>query len=182
MDLKAIVLGLAEMAAAATAGGQHLTADEVALIASAESAAPGSVAKDATVAIYLGGNQWSVLRQGRNGFTCIPDVPESPGPDPRCLDEGAMLWLRAWIAHRAPVEGLVGFGYMLAGGSDPDNIDPYAMRPGKGRAWVQTGPQVRLFNIGQMANLYPTGVQPDTSEPFVMYPDTPYEQLVLPVR
>ena len=29
---------------------------------------------------------------------------------------------------------------------------------------------------------YPRGADPDTSEPYVMWPDTPYEHLMLPVR
>ena len=85
------------------------------IITSAESAAPASIAKAATVVILVALDHARVVRQGSNGFTCMPDVPETPAPDPICLDEGGMLWLKAWIAHKRPLEGMVGIGYMLAG-------------------------------------------------------------------
>ena len=151
-------------------------------IASAESAAPAAIAKAATVAIIVAWDHLRVLRQGSNGFTCMPDVPETPGPDPICVDEGGMLWLKAWIAHQPPLEGMAGFGYMLAGGSDPDTLDPYAMTPKPGRKWVRTGPHVLLFNVGELTKLYPSGAQPDTSQPYVMYPGTPYAHIMMPVQ
>ena len=30
------------------------------------------------------------LREGSNGFTCMPDNPTTPGPDPMCMDAAAM--------------------------------------------------------------------------------------------
>ena len=64
------------------------------------------------------------IRKGTNGYTCMPDNPDSPGPDPMCADKGGMAWTMAWVSHKDPPKGVIGFGYMLAGGSDPDNIDP----------------------------------------------------------
>ena len=29
------------------------------------------------------------LRKGSNGFTCMPDNPVTPGPDPMCMDANA---------------------------------------------------------------------------------------------
>jgi hypothetical protein len=165
-----------------TAGEPLKTINNLDLIMSAESAAPASVAKEATVETIVAMSHTKVLRQGRNGFTCMPDVPETPGPDPMCADAGGMVWVHAWIARKIPLEGLVGVGYMLAGGSDPDNLDPYAMVPKQGREWVRTGPHIILFNVGELAKLYPTSAQPDTSKPYVMYPGTPYASIVLPVE
>ena len=67
------------------------------------------------------------LRQGSNGFTCLPDNPASPGPDPMCGDANAMEWAAAWIGHQEPPTGKVGFLYLylLAGGTGASNTDPY---------------------------------------------------------
>jgi hypothetical protein len=45
------------------------------------------------------------LAYARNGFTCLPDNPNFPGPDPMCGDANAMEWAQAWIGRRAPPEG-----------------------------------------------------------------------------
>jgi hypothetical protein len=34
--------------------------------------------------------------------------------------------------------------YMLAGGTDASNVDPYAERPSRGGPWVQTGPHLMV--------------------------------------
>lgn len=155
---------------------------EADMIKSAESAAPAAVAKDATIVSFDAQMNMKTLRKGTNGFTCMPDVPETPEPDPMCGDKGAMLWTDAWIAHKDPPKGVIGFGYMLAGGSDPDNIDPFATQPPAGRQWVNTGPHVMIFNVGEMVKDYPTGPQPDVTKPYVMYPDTPYAHIMAPVK
>ncbi len=147
-----------------------------------ESAAPAAVSKDAAVVTIDAEGHMTVVREGSNGFTCMPDVPETPGADPMCGDAGAMKWTDAWLARQDPPAGVVGFGYMLVGGSDPDNLDPFAMTPPEGRDWVTTGPHVMLFNIGEAAKDYPGGEKPDTSKPYVMYPDTPYAHITVPVQ
>ena len=71
---------------------------------------------------------------------------------------------------------------MLAGGSDPDNMDPFATKPPPGLQWVKTGPHVMLLNVGDLVKDYPTAKQPDTSRPYVMYPNTPYAHIMVPVK
>src|SRR6476646_8921415 len=56
------------------------------LIASAMSAAPAAVSKDATIAIVETEGKLRTLRQGQGAFTCIPDDPNTPGHDAMCLD------------------------------------------------------------------------------------------------
>ena len=77
-------------------------------------------------------NTSDTLRAGTNGWTCLPDMPTTPGADPMCVDKGGMAWTEAWATHKDPPKGVVGFGYMLMGGSDPDNSDPFAMKPPAG--------------------------------------------------
>src|SRR3990172_5390456 len=94
------------------------------LIASAMSAAPAKVAKGATIVVMEADGKMRTLRQGTNGFTCMPDNPATPGPDPMCMDKNSMEWVNAWVAHHPPPAGKVGFMYMLAGGTDASNTDP----------------------------------------------------------
>lgn len=153
-------------------------------IASALSAAPPGVAKDATiVALEADGKAMRTLRQGKNGFTCMPDNPATPGPDPMCMDKNAMEWVHAWIGHRPPAAGKIGFMYMLAGGTDVSNTDPYAVKPEAGKHWVKTGPHVMIVGAEPaFYEMYPREADPDTSAPYVMFPGTPYQHLIAPIR
>ena len=146
-------------------------------IESAMAAAPVAIAKDATI---LDMATMKPLRQGTNGWTCMPDGP-SPGVDPMCVDKNGMEWADAWMHHRDPPQGKMGFGYMLMGGSDASNTDPFATEPKKGEAWVDTGPHVMVLNIGDQFAGYPTTAT-NTRAPYIMYPGTPYAHLMIPVK
>src|ERR1041385_7205455 len=113
--------------------------DDAALIASAMSAAPMSIAKNATVIDMTADGKMRTLREGTNGWTCMPDNPTTPGPDPMCMDRYAMEWVQAWAAHKTPTPGRVGFIYMRAGGTDASNTDPYATKPTATNHWIKTG-------------------------------------------
>jgi hypothetical protein len=155
-------------------------ATDAAMIASAMSAAPAAVSKDATIVNMDEKHQLRTLRQGTNGWTCMPDGP-SPGVDPMCLDKNGMEWAAAWMAHKDPPKGKMGFGYMLMGGSDASNTDPFAEKPNTGDRWVDTGPHVMILNIGTQFDGYPTTPK-NPKAPYVMYPNTPYAHLMLPVK
>ena len=75
-----------------------------------------------------------VLKQGTNGWTCMPDSP-SPGVDPMCFDKNGMDWADAWMTHKDPPKDKMAIGYMLMGGSDASNTDPFATEP-QGRRQV----------------------------------------------
>jgi hypothetical protein len=110
----------------------------------------------------------------------MPDMPQTPGPDPMCVDEGGMKWATAWLGHTDPPKGVVGFGYMLQGGSDASNTDPFATKPAAGEKWITTGPHVMVFNIGSNFAGYPTTAA-NPKAPYVMFPNTPYAHLMIPV-
>src|SRR5690349_3902024 len=55
-------------------------------LASAMAAAPASVSANATIIQAAADNSMKTLRQGSNGWTCMPDNPETPGHDPMCMD------------------------------------------------------------------------------------------------
>ena len=91
-------------------------------------AAPAKVAADATI-VAMEKDGMRTVRAGTNGFTCMADNPATPGPDPMCMDAAAMDWANAWMGHKDPSAGKIGFMYMLAGGTDASNTDPYADKP-----------------------------------------------------
>jgi hypothetical protein len=152
------------------------------LIKSAESAGPAAVSSGATIYAADESGKMKTLREGNNGWWCMPDTPSSPGPDPMCGDANAMEWAMAWIGKTEPPKGKVGFIYMLSGGTDASNTDPYATGPAEGNNWITTGPHVMIMNATGMMAGYPTDANPDTSKPYVMWPGTPYAHLMVPVN
>lgn len=150
------------------------------MIANAMSAAPKAVASEATIVAMDDKGQMRTLREGKGSFTCMPDNPMTPGNDPMCLDKGGMEWAKAWMGKTAPPP-VVGFGYMLMGGSDASNDDPYATKPAPGKKWIDTGPHVMVLNPGPMADNYPKTAG-DPKRPYVMWPGTPYQHLMIPVK
>jgi hypothetical protein len=153
------------------------------LIASAMTAAPPSVAKQATIVAMEANGTMRTLQKGTNGFTCMPDNPATPGPDPMCMDKNSMDWVHAWVAHQPPPSGKVGFMYMLAGGTDASNTDPYAEKPTASNHWIKTGPHVMIVGADpSFYDAYPKSADPDTSVPYVMWAGTPYQHLMAPVK
>lgn len=154
-----------------------------ALIKSAMAAAPAKVSQGASIVVMEADGKMRMLREGKNGFTCMPDNPATPGPDPMCMDKNAMEWAMAWVAHKTPPAGKVGFMYMLAGGTDASNTDPYATKPEANNNWVKTGPHVMVVGAdASFYDQYPKAAKPDTTVPYVMWPGTPYQHLMIPVR
>jgi hypothetical protein len=153
------------------------------MIASAESAAPPNVAKNATIIAMDADGKMRTLRKGTNNFTCMPDNPATPGPDPMCMDPAAMDWVHAYVSHAKPTPGKIGFMYMLAGGTDASNTDPFATKPSATNHWIQTGPHVMIVGADpSFYDLYPKSADPDTSVPYVMWAGTPYQHLMAPIK
>jgi hypothetical protein len=146
-------------------------------IKSAMSAAPMAVSQNATIMDMA---TMAVIRPGTNGWTCFPDGP-SPGVDPMCVDKNGMDWAHAWMNKKDPPQGKMGIGYMLVGGSDASNTDPFATEPKMGDRWVDTGPHIMVLNIGTSFDGYPT-TSANTKVPYVMFPGTPYAHLMIPVK
>jgi hypothetical protein len=153
------------------------------LIASAESAAPKAIASGATIVVANPDNTMRTLRKGTNSFTCMPDSPDTPGPDPMCWDKASGAWIDAWMKHAPPPAGKVGFMYMLAGGTDASNTDPYAQKPTASNHWIKTGPHIMIVGADpSFYDSYPKSADPDTSQPYVMWAGTPYQHLMAPVK
>lgn len=153
------------------------------MIASAMRAAPKKVSAAATIIAMNTDGTMRTLREGTNGFTCMPDNPATPGPDPMCMDKAAMEWVGAWLNHKTPESGKIGFMYMLSGGTDASNTDPYATQPDASNHWLKTGPHVMIVGAdASFYDMYPKSATPDTSVPYVMWPGTPYQHLMIPIK
>jgi len=149
--------------------------------ASAESAAPASIAHDASIATVDSKGAMTMVRKGSGEWTCMPDNPVTPGTDPMCFDANAAKWVNAWVHHQTPPEGVVGVIYMLEGGTDASNTDPYATKPTADNDWVNTGPHIMVVGSKDILAGHPAGAKPDTSAPYVMWAGTPYAHLMIPV-
>jgi len=167
---------------AAAAKGKAAPSDAE-LIASAMKAAPKDVAEKATIVAPDASGGMRTLRTGSNGFTCMPDNPETPGPDPMCWDKNSGAWMDAYLNHTTPPVGKIGLMYMLAGGTDASNTDPYASKPTTTNHWIKTGPHIMIVGADpSFYDTYPKGPDPDTKSPYVMWAGTPYQHLMAPIR
>ena len=152
-------------------------------IANAMSAAPVAIAKDAAILDWPAkdGDSFPTLRAGTNEWTCLPDMPPSPGNDPICVDKAAMEWFGAYLAHKTPKLAQAGLGYMLQGASDASNVDPYATGPKPGESWVSAPAHVMIFPSQKLdAKVY--GTDPNSGGPWIMWAGTPYAHVMMPVK
>jgi len=145
-------------------------------IARAISAAPSSISAEATIMDVDG----TILREGSNGWTCIPGVGLIPGDNhPMCNDATWMAWMKAAGEGTPFTTDVVGYSYMLQGDAMVNNDNPAATDPNDGGVWVQEGPHLMLLLPSGMLD----GVNRDPSAggPYVMWGDTPLIHVMVPV-
>ncbi len=148
-----------------------------AMIAEALSAAPASMAASATVADWEG----NVLREGSGPFTCLPTPAGfEAGTTPMCMDGPWMAWADAWDNKTEFTIDRLGISYMLAGDSGASNIDPYATEETEDNEWTVGGPHMMIITPDP-ALLDDLPTDPDNGGPFVMWKDTPYAHVMIPV-
>jgi hypothetical protein len=150
--------------------------DKQSQIAGALSSAPASVTEDAKVMDWDN----TVLREGTNDWTCFPDMPDTPGYDPMCLDEPWLNWAQAWMTKGQPTYDRIGFGYMLAGGSPDSNTDPYAEGPTADNEWLNEGVPHIMMIVPDPNMLKGLPTTPEGGGPWVMWRDTPYVHIMIP--
>lgn len=146
-------------------------------ISRAMSAAPSAVSREATVIDSDG----SVLKQGSNGWTCMPDTMQGDKA-PMCNDETWMKMMMA-VMNQAEFEAdRIGISYMLQGepaGSGVSNSTPYHPDPKNAEDYVETGPHMMIVVPKEMLK----GITDDPSSggPYVMWGDTQYAHIMIPV-
>ncbi len=168
------VLTLAVM----TAGmGTVVAGDDVEkLIAHSRAAAPAVIGAGATVVI-----NGEVVAEGNNGWTCMPEVMPGDGAAV-CIDA---VWgeMMAALGAKAPFAASgVGISYMLLGepsGSGVSNSDPYHEDPANADDYTETGPHLMLIVPKELLE----GItdDPATGGPYVMWKDTDYAHIMIPV-
>ena len=152
-------------------------------ITNAMSAAPSSISGKATILDWPSqeGDKLAVLRAGTNGWSCLPDMPDSEGNDPMCLDEPWMQWADAYFAKKPPVVSRVGVGYMTApGGGWASNTDPYAMTKTADNHWGYHKPHVMIV-VPDVKSLEGMSTDPNNGGPYVMFAGTPYAHIMAPI-
>jgi len=146
-------------------------------IARAMSAAPASISAEAKIIDVDG----TVLREGDNGWTCIPGVGLIPGDKhPMCNDEVWMKWMAAAGAGEPFETDVIGYSYMLMGDAMVNNDDPTATDPNDGGVWVQEGPHLMLLMPTSMS-LEGMNRDPFAGGPYVMWGGTPLQHVMVPV-
>lgn len=163
-------------------GGQ--AQGDPAKIDSALSAAPQAVAQNATVVERdPQSGQLRMLKQGSNGWTCMPDDPRTPGNDPKCMDKTALAWTQSHTAQQQPQAHKVGIIYMLAGASDASDTDQQAISPTAQQQWVSSGPVILIVGgdaPSQMDDLPQNAAQPDA--PHQMWNASAYQYVMIPAK
>jgi hypothetical protein len=156
-------------------GLAHAQKSDAELIAEAESAAPESVTRNATIKSSDG----RVLRQGSNTWTCYPG---SGAIGPMC-NESQWDEALAAVMSKAPVDVKeFSLSYMMAGEGEAigvSNIDPFATEPTDDNQWVKEGPHLMIL-VPDPAIL--EGLSTDPNDPvYVMWKGTPYAHIMVKV-
>lgn len=152
--------------------------DNDAVINIALSAAPKQIAMGAGVIAPGPDGKMQELKHGTNGWTCMPDNPESPGKDPMCVDAEGMKWAQAWMTHaEKPGNSAPGLIYMLRGGSDISATDPWA-KADKDTRFVTSPPHYMIMwpYDPQTTGLSAT---PKQTGSWIMWAGTPYAHLMV---
>lgn len=145
-------------------------------IARAMSAAPAAISDKAMIMDSDG----TMLREGSNGWTCMPDT--MPGDRaPMCNDA---LWTKLMkaVGSKAPFQADgIGISYMLLGdkGAGVSNSDPFHPDPKKADDYTETGPHLMIVVPKEL--LKGMSDDPSTGRPYVMWGDTPYAHIMVPV-
>ena len=145
-------------------------------IESAMSAAPPSISANATVIDW----NFNTLREGNNGWTCLPDRSDTPGNDPWCVNEPWLNFLKAYVNKEKPSYSEIGFAYMLMGDSPVSNTDPYATKPTGKEDWVtEVGPHLMMLvpDANMLKNI---STDHRNGGPWIMWADTPYAHIMIP--
>jgi hypothetical protein len=94
-------------------------------ISRAMSAGPPEIARFAKIVAKDAQGHTVVLREGSNGFTCMPGNPTVVGEPAMCADAPSIQWFADFAAHKPkPTNAVPGITYMLAGATQRSDSDP----------------------------------------------------------
>ena len=178
MKLNSLLGPVTALAISSAGFGTAAAADNLdELIAHSRAAAPAAIGADATVMV-----NGEVVAEGSNGWTCMPEVMPGDGAAV-CIDA---VWgeMMAAVGAKAPFAASgVGLSYMLLGeppGGGVSNSDPYHEDPTNADDYVETGPHLMLIVPKEL--LEGMTDDPSSGGPYVMWKDTDYAHLMIPVK
>jgi hypothetical protein len=165
-------------APAAAPAAESVANSQEDVIRNAERAGPESIAAESTVMDW----EMNVIRAGSNGWTCLPDRPDTAEDDPWCVDEPWLNFLNAYMTQTEPSYGNIGFAYMLVGDTAVSNSDPYATEPTGPEDWVTDLHGHLMMLVPDLAMLEGISTDHRNGGPWIMWPDTPYAHIMIPVE
>lgn len=170
--MRHLSLLIASLLVSATTHGLEPAPDK---IARAQSAAHTGISAKATVMDVDG----TMLKNGTNGWTCMPGI--GPGDDhPMCNDD---VWTKLMQAANSGADfhtDRIGISYMMQGDANVSNSNPAAKDPNNGDVWVQEGPHLMI--VAPREVLKGISDDPFNGGPYVMWKDTPYAHIMVPIH
>jgi hypothetical protein len=175
--IMAVTAALSPSSVLGEGGARRDVVRQAAEAAAAESAAPASLSKHATILNRDG----QVVRIGSNGWMCLPDDPNTAGTDSICMNESWRNFMEALKNKKKPTYTQVGIAYMLQGDRPVSNTDPYATEPKPGDDWVdQLGAHIMVL-VPDADTLKSVPTNPRNGGPWIMWAGTPYAHLMIPI-
>ena len=175
--IMAVTAALSPSSVLGEGGARRDVVRQAAEAAAAESAAPASLSKHATILNRDG----QVVRIGSNGWMCLPDDPNTAGTDSICMNESWRNFMDALKNKKKPTYTQVGIAYMLQGDRPVSNTDPYATEPKPGDDWVdQLGAHIMVL-VPDADTLKSVPTNPRNGGPWIMWAGTPYAHLMIPI-
>ena len=158
----------------------HYTTQEIMEIAM--SAAPENVSGKATIMAADG----AILKEGSNGWVCMPGTPPNENVNPMCVDPAWQNWLQEYMkavngeAYEYDSESAsFGVSYMLVGDIAVDNNEPFNQDQSKG-VWVAERPHLMLLLPASMMKDLPT--DPYAGGPYVMWEGNDFVHVMVPLE
>jgi hypothetical protein len=144
-------------------------------VSRAKSAAHLGISENASVMDIDG----TMLQKGSNGWVCMPGI--GPGDNhPMCNDQ---VWAKLMQAASSGADfqtDRIGISYMMQGDAHVSNSNPAATDPNNGDVWVQEGPHLMI--VAPKEVLKGLSDDPYNGGPYVMWKDTPYAHIMVPIR
>ena len=179
----AILASAALFGPACVALAQTPQASDADKIADASRSAPSELTGGATFLDWPEepGGEFRVLREGTNGWICLPDFPGDSYDEPHCLDDEWLAWIKTFLEARPPATKRVGLAYMLNSRWAGSNTDPEATAPTADNQWHEGGSHLMLIVPDPaMLEWFPTEPTPKGGA-YVMWEGTHYAHLMIPI-
>lgn len=180
LGLMLLILSFSTPAIAADKGKSPIpgmTRDQ--LIKLAKSAAPASIADQATIMIPGEAGKLVEAVKGTNGFTCIPDIDGQEDPDPMCGDAASMQWANDLMGGAVkPTNTLPGIAYMAKGGWHYEKDGKILMKEEPGAKLIKEPPHWMVFwPFDSKTSGIPS--LPNNLGTYVMWDGTPFAHFMI---